>query len=78
MRWKKTQQLKAEIEKIVNLARQISLEGDGDDIQELLDSQNRELTMDELIEMHRKEKYIEEELFQSEDGRKPDRRSQFN
>ncbi|GFW17314.1 hypothetical protein TNCV_3905241 [Trichonephila clavipes] len=39
------------IEEIVYLVRQINLEVDSD-IQELLDSHNRELTIDELIEMH--------------------------
>ncbi|GFX02590.1 hypothetical protein TNCV_728441 [Trichonephila clavipes] len=43
---------------VVNLGRQIKLEVDRDDIQELLDTHNQELTMDEPIEM--KEKDIEE------------------
>ncbi|GFX68094.1 hypothetical protein TNCV_921951 [Trichonephila clavipes] len=34
------------------LCRQINLETDTDDVQELLDPHNRELTIDELIEMH--------------------------
>ncbi|XP_023218164.1 uncharacterized protein LOC111620476 [Centruroides sculpturatus] len=39
------------IEEVVDLARQINLEVDSDDVQELLDSHNQELTIDELIEM---------------------------
>ncbi|GFX16069.1 uncharacterized protein TNCV_4703271 [Trichonephila clavipes] len=46
------------IQEIVDLARQINLEVNSDDVQELLDSHNQELTMDELIEMH--EQDIEE------------------
>ncbi|GFX03012.1 hypothetical protein TNCV_3261581 [Trichonephila clavipes] len=42
------------------LSRQINLEVDSDDVQELLDSHNQELTMDELIEMHEQEQDIEE------------------
>ncbi|GFX22613.1 hypothetical protein TNCV_2993481 [Trichonephila clavipes] len=42
----------------VDLARQINLEVDRDDVQELLDFHNQELTMDELIEMQ--EQDIEE------------------
>ncbi|GFT98131.1 hypothetical protein TNCV_789501 [Trichonephila clavipes] len=38
--------------------KQINLEVDSDDVQEVLDSHNQELTMDELIEMH--EQHIEE------------------
>ncbi|GFW50604.1 hypothetical protein TNCV_2889061 [Trichonephila clavipes] len=40
------------IEEVVNLARQINLEVDSDDVQELLDSQHQELAIDELVEMH--------------------------
>ncbi|GFW14162.1 hypothetical protein TNCV_3547511 [Trichonephila clavipes] len=40
------------IEENVDLARQIHLEVDSDDVQELLDSYNQEITIDELIEMH--------------------------
>ncbi|GFV29352.1 dachshund homolog 1 [Trichonephila clavipes] len=40
------------IEEVVNLARKINLEVDSDDVQELLGSNNQELTIDELIEMH--------------------------
>ncbi|GFW58670.1 hypothetical protein TNCV_378531 [Trichonephila clavipes] len=39
---------------------QINLEMDKDDVQELLDSHNQELTTDELIEMHEQEHDIEE------------------
>ncbi|XP_023220465.1 tigger transposable element-derived protein 1-like [Centruroides sculpturatus] len=48
------------IEEVVDLARQINLEVDSDDLQELLDSHNQELTIDELIEMREQEQDIEE------------------
>ncbi|GFX50027.1 hypothetical protein TNCV_2375161 [Trichonephila clavipes] len=38
-------------QEVVNLARQINLKVNSNDIQELLDSLNQELTIDELIEM---------------------------
>ncbi|GFW25668.1 hypothetical protein TNCV_1309291 [Trichonephila clavipes] len=47
------------IEEVVNLLRQINLEVDSDDVQELLDCPNQELTIDELIEMHEQEQDIE-------------------
>ncbi|GFV47340.1 hypothetical protein TNCV_4829961 [Trichonephila clavipes] len=54
-----------------DLARQINSEVDRDDIQELRDSHNQELAVDELIEMHKQEQDIEEleslDPFQSED-----------
>ncbi|GFY31465.1 transposable element Tcb2 transposase [Trichonephila clavipes] len=57
------------IEKVVGFAREINLEVDSDDLQELLDSHYQELTIDELKEMH--EQHIEELEFldpvQSED-----------
>ncbi|GFV46239.1 hypothetical protein TNCV_261901 [Trichonephila clavipes] len=40
--------------------RKINLEVDSEDVQELLDSHNQELTMDQLIEMHEQEQDIEE------------------
>ncbi|GFW46328.1 uncharacterized protein TNCV_1388301 [Trichonephila clavipes] len=43
-----------------DLARQIHLEVESDDVQELLDSHNHELTIDELIEIHEQEQDIEE------------------
>ncbi|GFU27576.1 hypothetical protein TNCV_282951 [Trichonephila clavipes] len=46
------------IEEVADFARQINLELDNDDVQELPDSNNQERTVDELIVMH--EKYIEE------------------
>lgn len=46
------------IEEVVNLARQLNLEVDGDDVRKLLDSHNQELTVDELIEM--REQNLEE------------------
>ncbi|XP_023232690.1 tigger transposable element-derived protein 1-like [Centruroides sculpturatus] len=48
------------IEEVVDLARQINLEVDSDDVRELLDSHNQELTIDELIEMCEQEQDIEE------------------
>ncbi|GFX98007.1 transposable element Tcb2 transposase [Trichonephila clavipes] len=47
-------------EELVNLAMHINLEVDSDDIQELLDFHNQELTIDELIEMQEQEQDIEE------------------
>ncbi|GFT79281.1 uncharacterized protein TNCV_1684341 [Trichonephila clavipes] len=47
------------IEEAVDLARQINSEEDSDDIQELLDSCNQELTTDELIQMQEQEQDIE-------------------
>ncbi|GFX71665.1 hypothetical protein TNCV_2696531 [Trichonephila clavipes] len=57
------------IEEVFNLARKINLEVDSDDVQELLDSHNQELTMDELIEMHEQdfEKLESSKPLQSED-----------
>ncbi|GFU17115.1 hypothetical protein TNCV_1853731 [Trichonephila clavipes] len=40
------------IQGVVYLAKQINLEVDINDVQKLLDFHNRELTMDELIEIH--------------------------
>ncbi|GFT13959.1 hypothetical protein TNCV_2615931 [Trichonephila clavipes] len=48
------------IEEVVDLARQINLQVNSDDVQELLDFHNRKLTIDELIEMHEQEQDIEE------------------
>ncbi|GFY28554.1 hypothetical protein TNCV_4149851 [Trichonephila clavipes] len=60
------------IEEIVDHASQINLEVHSDVIQELLYSDNKELTIDELIEMQEIEQDIEElesvDLVQSEDG----------
>ncbi|GFS47403.1 transposable element Tcb2 transposase [Trichonephila clavipes] len=39
---------------------QLKTEVDNDDVQELLDSHNQELTIEELIEMHEQEQDIEE------------------
>ncbi|GFX82519.1 hypothetical protein TNCV_2166671 [Trichonephila clavipes] len=41
------------VDKAVDLARQINSEEKGDGVLELLDFHNQELTMDELIEMHK-------------------------
>ncbi|GFX87927.1 hypothetical protein TNCV_4373921 [Trichonephila clavipes] len=43
------------IEEVVNLARQINLELDSDDVKYLQNSDNQQLTIDELIEMHEQE-----------------------
>ncbi|GFU57320.1 hypothetical protein TNCV_3635051 [Trichonephila clavipes] len=48
------------IEEVVDLVRQINLEVDSDDVQELLDSDNQELTIDELLELHELEQDIQE------------------
>ncbi|GFU50334.1 uncharacterized protein TNCV_301661 [Trichonephila clavipes] len=57
--------------KVVDLARQINLEVDSDDVQEQLDSYNQKLITDELIEMHEQDQDIEEldslDVAQSED-----------
>ncbi|GFT73135.1 uncharacterized protein TNCV_2554221 [Trichonephila clavipes] len=56
------------IEEVLDHARQINVKVDSDDVQELLDSSNQDLTMDALIKMH--EQDIEElDLVQSEDRR---------
>ncbi|GFX25863.1 hypothetical protein TNCV_2640071 [Trichonephila clavipes] len=49
-----------EIEEVVDLARQINLEVDNDDIQDLVDSHNKELIIDELMEMYKQEPDIKE------------------
>ncbi|GFW80358.1 hypothetical protein TNCV_2944901 [Trichonephila clavipes] len=46
--------------KKLSLAWQINLEVDCDDIQELLDYHNQELTIDELIEIHQQVQGITE------------------
>ncbi|GFV15487.1 alpha-2 adrenergic receptor [Trichonephila clavipes] len=59
------------IEEAVDLARQINLGMDNDDVQELLDSHNQELIIVELIVMHEQQQGIEEleslDAVQSED-----------
>lgn len=47
------------IKDVVELGRQINLEVDSDDVQELLDSHNEELTIDELITMREQEENID-------------------
>ncbi|GFS62578.1 hypothetical protein TNCV_1263311 [Trichonephila clavipes] len=49
-----------EIKEVVDLANQINLEVNSDDVQELLDFHNQELTSDDLIEMHEQKEVIEE------------------
>lgn len=62
------------IQEVVDFARQINLEEDSDDVQELLDSHNQELTIDELLEMREQVKVIEKldslDPVQIEDQRK--------
>ncbi|GFT77004.1 uncharacterized protein TNCV_1099031 [Trichonephila clavipes] len=48
------------IEDIVDLARQINLEVDNEDVQEPLDPHNQELTMNALREMQEQEQVIEQ------------------
>ncbi|GFX19268.1 hypothetical protein TNCV_3014121 [Trichonephila clavipes] len=59
------------IEEVVDLTRQINLEMDSDDIQELLNSHNPDLVIDEFIKMPELEQGIEEmeylDLIQLED-----------
>ncbi|GFX27604.1 RNase H domain-containing protein [Trichonephila clavipes] len=47
-------------EEAVDLARQIKLEVNNDDVQELMDSHHQELTIDELIEVYEQEQDIKE------------------
>ncbi|GFV79239.1 hypothetical protein TNCV_71071 [Trichonephila clavipes] len=51
----KPDELSNVIEEVVDLARQINLEVDSNDVQELLASCNQELIIDEVIEMHEQE-----------------------
>ncbi|GFU72954.1 transposable element Tcb2 transposase [Trichonephila clavipes] len=48
------------IEEVVDFARQINLEVDSDNVQELLDSHSQELTTNELIEMLKQEQVVED------------------
>ncbi|GFV39020.1 hypothetical protein TNCV_965861 [Trichonephila clavipes] len=48
------------IEEVVDPTRQINLEMDGDDVQQLMGFHNQELTIDALLEMHKQEQDIEE------------------
>ncbi|GFS68444.1 hypothetical protein TNCV_4583831 [Trichonephila clavipes] len=48
------------IEGVKDIARQINLEVDNENIQELLDFNNQELKMDELLKMHEQEQDIKE------------------
>ncbi|GFV33465.1 hypothetical protein TNCV_2412231 [Trichonephila clavipes] len=49
------------IEVVVYLAKQINLQVDSDDFQELLICHNQRLTIDEIIEMQKREQNFEEE-----------------
>ncbi|GFW83333.1 uncharacterized protein TNCV_2544311 [Trichonephila clavipes] len=48
------------------MERQINLEKDNDDVQQMMDSHNQELTIDELIEMH-EQKRLSLDRVQTED-----------
>ncbi|GFW06543.1 tigger transposable element-derived protein 1 [Trichonephila clavipes] len=48
------------IEEVVDLAWQINIEVDSDDVQELLDFHNEKLVIDEFIEIHEQEQHFEE------------------
>ncbi|GFU96720.1 hypothetical protein TNCV_839451 [Trichonephila clavipes] len=50
------------IQEVVDLAMQINLEVDSNDVQEMLDSHNQELTADGLIEVHEPDKDIAKDL----------------
>ncbi|GFW20138.1 hypothetical protein TNCV_2320791 [Trichonephila clavipes] len=50
--WLEPDEIGNEIEEVVNLARQIIIEVDNDDDQELLDSHNQVLAVNEPIEIH--------------------------
>ncbi|CAH2016354.1 unnamed protein product [Acanthoscelides obtectus] len=54
------EQIDSIIEEVVDIAKQLNLEVDNDDVQELLDSHNQELTIDEVIEMRKYEQDIEQ------------------
>ncbi|GFW58837.1 hypothetical protein TNCV_4046761 [Trichonephila clavipes] len=56
------------IEEVVDLARQMNLEVDCDDIKKLLRSHNWELTMDELKKCMNIEEFESLDPLQSEDG----------
>ncbi|GFT11094.1 hypothetical protein TNCV_1084481 [Trichonephila clavipes] len=49
-------------EEVVDLEKQINLEIDIEGIQELMESHNPELTIDELIEMHEQDQDIADKL----------------
>ncbi|GFU70373.1 hypothetical protein TNCV_2916361 [Trichonephila clavipes] len=52
--------IKKKKKKVVDLARQINLLVDSDDVQELLDSYNHEFIMEELIKIYEQAQGIEE------------------
>lgn len=54
------EQIDSIIEEVVDIAKQLNLEVDNDDVQELLDSHNQELTIDEVIEMRKYEQDIDQ------------------
>ncbi|GFU16094.1 tigger transposable element-derived protein 1 [Trichonephila clavipes] len=72
--WPKPDEIGNVIEEVVDFSGQINLEVDSNDIQELFESLNQELTINELIEMHEQEHEIEEleslDPVQSEDRMK--------
>lgn len=55
-----SEQIESIIKEVVNIAEQLNLEVNYDDVQELLDSHNQELTIDELLEMRENEQDIEQ------------------
>ncbi|GFT09700.1 hypothetical protein TNCV_4948431 [Trichonephila clavipes] len=66
------------IEEAADFARQINLRVDIDDVQELLDSHNQDLTIDELIELHEQEQNNEERVFRPSSNRKSNDGSEFD
>ncbi|GFU31707.1 hypothetical protein TNCV_1175921 [Trichonephila clavipes] len=65
---------------VADLSRQINLEADRDDVQELLYFLNQELTINELVEMHEQEQGVfrPSSIRRSNDGWEFDRSPQFN
>ncbi|GFX89671.1 hypothetical protein TNCV_3711031 [Trichonephila clavipes] len=68
------------IEEVVEVAWQINLDVDSDDVQKLLDARNQELTMGKLIPMHEQdvEEFESSSIRRSNDSWEFDRRHQFN
>ncbi|GFV40803.1 hypothetical protein TNCV_60361 [Trichonephila clavipes] len=53
--WSEPDEIGNVIEEVADLARKINLEVHNNEVQELLDSHNQELTTDEHMEMHEQE-----------------------
>ncbi|GFY00785.1 hypothetical protein TNCV_2141771 [Trichonephila clavipes] len=66
------------MKEVVDLARQINLEVDSDDVLEMLDSHNQELTFDELIGMQEQDIEEPSSIRRLNDNWEFDRRPQFN